>query len=180
MSKEVDYFKEKLRNLTKKGAIGGGGILLLVLVILGYFRISRPVIIIVPDCAGIHVRNQGAMNAVIYKVDTFWYWAGQVALLGNMPEIHQRVESEATPVRLQVPDIPGPAGGIQQREHCYMKLAVRYRIPGVPVFRYTTLLYFKYDPDRESWISTKSIPAKYRSLGSLGVGNVGKLELSFH
>jgi hypothetical protein len=179
MSDEVGYFKEKLNSLNQNRAILGGFILLLVLVGLGYFGVFRPVIVMHTDQAGIYVKNKGRMDALIYKVDGFWYWAGQVALLTNMPDIHQRVGPGAAPVRLQIPDIPIFDKQATQQRNCYMKLAVRYRIPGNPIFRYTTPLYFEYDPDRKIWAATRSIPTKYRSLGNLAIGNIGEIELSF-
>jgi hypothetical protein len=180
MSEEVDYFKEKLNKLNKNRAIVGGCILLVVLVGLGYLGISRPVIVMDIDQAdGVYVKNNGGMDALIYKVDGFWYWAGQVALLANMPDIHQRVGSGAAPVKLQIPDIPIFDKQAAQQGACYMKLAVRYMIPGIPIFRYTTPLYFEYAPDLKVWTATKGIPPKYRALGNLAVGNIGKIELSF-
>lgn len=179
MSDEADYLKEKLQGLSRRQAIFGGCILLLVLVFFGYFAVVRPVIVVLHGLPGISVKNTGRMDALICRVDGFWYWAGQVALLSNMPAVFQQVESGAAPVRLQVPDIPGPVGEIAQQGPWYMKLAVRYRIPGIPIFRYTTLSYFEFDPERQLWAPTENIPPKHRSLGKLGIGNVGKIELSF-
>jgi hypothetical protein len=180
MSEEVDYFKEKLKNLNRKWAILGGCILVVLLVGLGYFGAYRPVIVMDTDQAGIYIKNKGGMDALVYKVDGFWYWAGQVALLANMPGIHQRVGPGAAPVRLQIPDIPIFGGQATQESPCYMKLAVRYRIPGIPIFRYTTPLYFEYDLNRKIWAATKTIPPRYRSLGNLAIGNIGEIELDFH
>ena len=180
MSEEVDYFKDKLNKLNQKHAIWGGCILLAVLVGLGYFWISRPVIIMDAGQAGIHVKNNGGMDALIHKIDGFWYWAGRVALLTNMPGIRQRVGAGTAPVRLQIPDMPIPGKQATQTSACFMKLEVHYRIPGIPIFRYTTLLYFKYDPNRKIWAVTESIPPKHRSLGNLATGNIGKIELNFH
>jgi hypothetical protein len=180
MSKDTGDLKGKQQWLSRKRAMVGGCILLLVLTLLGYFWVVRPVIVMVPDLAGIDVKNQGGMDALIYKVDAFWYWGGQVAFVSNMPAIHQQVEATATPVRLQIPDIPGPSGEIAQNGPCYMKLAVRYRIPGNPIFRYTAVGYFKFDPHRQIWTPTKTIPPKYRSLGNLAMGNVREIELDYH
>ena len=171
---------EKLGNLNRKRAILCACVLLPILVGLGYFRVFRPVILVDTDQVEINVKNTGGMDAIIYKVDGFWYWAGQVALLANMPGIHQQVGAGAGPVRLGIPDIPVPSEQATQQSVFYMKLAVRYRIPGIPIFRYTTPLYFKYDPVHKMWAATKSIPPKYRSLGKLTMGNVGKIELTFH
>jgi hypothetical protein len=133
-----------------------------------------------PEPWGFDVKNQGGMDALIYRVDGFWYWGGQVALLHNMPAIHQQVEATPTPVRLQLPGIPAPSEEITQKGPCYMKLALRYRIPGIPVFRYTSVWYFQFNSQRQIWGPRESIPPKYRSLGNLAMGNVGRIELTFH
>ena len=171
--------KEKLRNVSKGWMILGGCILLIILILLGYSAVFRPVIDIAPGRPGIYVKNNGRMDALIYRVDGFWFWAGEVALLDNLPAIHQSVEPGTAPVRLQVPDIPSPVEKLGQEGPWYMKLAVRYGIPGIPVFRYATLLYFRYDRDRQTWTATKTIPPRYRALGNLGIGNVGMIELDF-
>ncbi|NVM23552.1 MAG: hypothetical protein HWN68_17440 [Desulfobacterales bacterium] len=180
MSEEVGYLKEKLENINQKRAILVGFILLFFLVVLGYFGFCRPIIVVVPGHPGIYVKNEGNMDALIVRVDGFWYWAGQVAMLDNMPDIHQLVEPGVVQVRLQLPDIPLPAKKITQENGCYMKLAVRYRIPGNPIFRYITMSYFRYDQNRKVWAAIKSIPVKYRSLGNVATGNVGRIELDFH
>ena len=95
MTEEVNYSKEKPKNINRKRAIWVGCILLVLLVGLGYFGVFRPIIVMDTDRAGIYVKNKGDMDALIYKVDGFWYWAGQVALLANMPGIHQRVRPAA-------------------------------------------------------------------------------------
>ena len=179
MSDEADYLKERPQSLSRRHAIVGGCILLLALVVFGYFAVARPVVVVVHGRTGISVKNTGRMDAFIYRVDGFWYWAGQVAFLSNMPAVLQQVESGAAPVRLQIPDIPGPEGEVAQQGPWYMKLVVRYRIPGIPIFRYRTLSYFEFDPARQAWAPTEDIPAKHRALGKLGIGDVGKIELSF-
>jgi hypothetical protein len=180
MRKDSDDLSEKKQRFSKRQAIVGSCVLLLMLSLLGFFAVVRPVIVIVPEGPSIDVKNQGGMTALIYRVDGFWYWDSQVALLGNMPSIHQRVKASATPVRLQVPDIPAPSEEILQRApHC-MKLAVRYRIPGIPIFRYTAVSYFEFDPCRQMWAQRQSIPPQCRSLGNLAMGNVGRIELEFH
>ena len=157
----------------------GGSVLLLFLALLGYFAIVRPVIVVVPGLPDIYVKNTGKTNALIYRVDGFWYWGGKVSLLGNLPAIRHLVEPGTGPVRLQIPHIPGPGGEIAHEGPWYMKLIVRYGIPGIPVFRYTTTLYFEFDLARKTWTSVDAIPPKYRALGNVGMGNVGKIELDF-
>jgi hypothetical protein len=174
------YLKEKLRSLDKKWAVGGGLVLFLILVGLGSSGVLRPLIVLDTDEGGIFVKNTGGVDALIHKVDGFWYWAGQVAFIANMPGVHQRVESGAGAVRLEIPDIPIPEKHATQQKPFYMKLAVRYRIPGIPIFRYTEPLFFEYDSDLNAWAITKSIPLKFRSLGNLTVGDVEQIELSFH
>ena len=180
MSVEVDYIKDKLKNLNHKHAIWGGCFLLVVLVGLGYFWISRPIIVMDAGQAGIQVKNNGGMDALIHKINGFWYWAGRVALLTNMPDIRQRVEPGTAPVRLQIPDMPIPGKQATETTACFMKLEVHYRIPGMPIFRYTTPLYFEYDAESKIWAATETIPVKHRSLGKLTVGNIGKVKLNFH
>ncbi len=179
MSEEVNDFKEKPGNLNRKWVVLGGCCLLFVFVGLGYSAVYRPVILDA-DRVGIYVKNTGGIDALIHKVDGFWYWAGQVALLANMPGIHQRVRAGSGPVKLQIPDIPLPGREILDQRACYMKLAVRYRIPGVPIFRYTSPLYFAYDPSQKVWTSAKSIPPKYRALGKVPLGNIDEIALDFH
>jgi hypothetical protein len=174
-----DYLKEKLSNLDKKWVVLGGLVLLLIVVGLGSSAVLRPLIVLDTDETGIVVKNTGGVDALVHKVDGFWYWAGQVAFIANMPDVHQRVESGADSVKLDIPDIPIPAKHAVQRSPFYMKLAVRYRIPGMPVFRYTEPLFFEYDSDLNGWATTESIPLKYRSLGNLTVGDVEQIELSF-
>ncbi|MGD8513713.1 MAG: hypothetical protein PVG85_07150 [Deltaproteobacteria bacterium] len=180
MSRDASGLTKKELRFSKKWAIMIGCVLVLVLTVVGYFGVVRPVIVLLPEPWGLDVKNQGGMDALIYRVDGFWYWGGQVALLHNMPAICQQVEATATPVRLQLPSIPTPSEEIAQKDPCYMKLAVRYKIPGIPTFRYTSSWYFEFDPQRQIWESRKSIPPKYRSLGNLAMGNVGRIELEFH
>lgn len=179
MSEEVDYLKKKFNKLNQNRVILGSCILLVVLVGLGYFWVYRPVIVMDTELAGIYVKNKGGIDALIYKVDGFWYWAGKVAFLANIPSIHQRVRPEAASVRLRIPDIPIHSEQATNKSACYMKLVVRYRIPGIPIFRYITPLYFKYDPNRKLWAVTETIPPQHRSLGNIAIGKVGKIELNF-
>lgn len=180
MGRDAGGLNRKEPRFSKRRAIMGGCVLLLVLTVVGYFGVVRPVIVLMPEPWGFDVKNQGGMDALIYRVDGFWYWGGQVALLHNMPAIHQQVEATPTPVRLQLPGIPAPSEEITQKGPCYMKLALRYRIPGIPVFRYTSVWYFQFNSQRQIWGPRESIPPKYRSLGNLAMGNVGRIELTFH
>lgn len=181
MSEEANYFKEKRGSLKGRRVVLGGCLLLLLLVGMGYLAFHRPVILFAHvDQAGMHIKNTGRIDALIYKIDGFWYWDGQVALLANMPDIHQRVQSGADAVRLQIPDIPTPGQQTSHQDAFYMKLAVRYRIPGIPIFRYTTPMYFGYDATQKTWVSAKSIPPKYRALGKVPLGNIGEIEIGFH
>ena len=180
MNQEVDYPKNKRSRLNKKWAIIGGFALFLILVGLGSLAVIRPVIVMDTNRSGIHIKNTGGMDALIYRVDGFWYWAGQVAFLANMPGIHQRVGPGVGSVRLQIPDIPSPDEQAAQQIPVYMKLVVRYGMPGIPVFRYRRLLYFEYNPRLKTWATTQSIPPKYRALGGLTTGNVGQIKLRFH
>lgn len=174
------YLKDKLKNVDKKWAVLGGLVLFLILAGIGSSAVLRPVIVLDSDETGVFVRNTGGTDALIHKVDAFWYWAGQVAFIANLPDVHQRVGSGGEFVRLDIPDIPIPEMHAMQPTHFYMKLAVRYTIPGMPVFRYTEPLFFEYDSDHKRWATTENIPIKYRSLGNLTVGDVEGIELSFH
>jgi hypothetical protein len=174
------YLKDKLRNLNKKWIVIGGLVVFLILVGLGSSAVLRPVVVLDTDETRVFVRNTGGVDALIHKVDGFWYWAGNVAFIANMPDVHQEVSPGAHPVRLDIPDIPIPEKHATQRQPFYMKLVVRYIIPGMPIFRYTEPLFFKYDSDLNGWATTENIPVKYRSLGSLTVGDVQPIELNFH
>jgi hypothetical protein len=174
------FLKEKLRNLDKKWAFLGGAVLFLILAGIGSSAVLRPVIVLDTDEAGILVKNTGGMDALIHKVDVFWYWAGRVAFIGNMPDVHQRVEPGSDAVRLEIPDIPIPEHAMQRKQPFYMKLSVRYTIPGIPVFRYSEPLFFDLDSGLKRWEDAENIPLKYRSLGTLTVGDVEQINLSFH
>ena len=145
----------------------------------GILSFMKPAIVMEKDGPRIFVKNQGRSEAVIFRVDGFWYWGGQVAMLDNMPRIRQRVTKGGSRVKLQIPDMPFPPEyGIRDRS-CFMKLVARYSIPGIPLFRFATRFYFKYDEGQNTWVATKQIPPKHRALGSLTVGDVGKIELDF-
>lgn len=139
----------------------------------------KPAIVMEKDGAGIFVKNQGRLEAVIFRVDGFWYWGGQVAMLDNMPRIRQRVSRDGPRVRLQIPDMPFPPEYGIREKNCFMKLVTRYSIPGIPLFRFTTRFYFEYNEEQNAWVATKQIPPKHRALGSLTVGDVGRIELNF-
>ena len=167
------------QGLSKRRWIVGSLILTAVLVVLGYFAAVRPQIVMAPHLPGISVENRGGKDALIYRVDGFWYWAGQVAFLNNMPAVRQQVKSGAVPVRLRIPDIPVPGRESALEGPWYMKLVIRYKMAHNPIFRFTTQVYFKLDPKGRQWTLTDTIPAKYRSLGKLGMGDVGKIDLEF-
>jgi len=169
--------EKRQQGLGKKYWILGGSLLLLVLVLLGYSAAQRPIIVMVPGIKDISVKNIGSLDALIYRIDGFWFWNGKVAMLKNIPSIHQRVASGMDPVRLKIPPIPGPEGDMIREGPWYMRLVVHYGMPGIPVLRYTTLLHFEFNSTRKAWALVEAIPAKYRALGSLGLGNVGKIEL---
>ena len=179
MSRELDDVKKRLSIPNRKWVSLSFFFLLLVLAGLAYLGIHRPIILAKTDLAGIHVKNDGGMDALIHRVDGFWYWAGNVASLANFPDIHQRVWAGAEPVKLQIPDIPIPGRQLSQPSEFYMKLSVRYTIPGIPFFRYTAPLYFQYDSINKMWALTNRIPSKYRSLGKLATGDIEHIELRF-
>ena len=89
MRKDSDDLSRKQQRFSKRQAIVGGCVLLLVLTLLGFFAVVRPVIVMVPEGPSVDVKNEGGMTALIYKVDGFWYWGGQVAFLGNIYEEHR-------------------------------------------------------------------------------------------
>jgi len=163
--------------LNRRLGIWGGCVLVVVVLLLGYSAAQRPVVVVVPGPPGISVKNTGSLEALIYRVDGFWFWGGKVAMLSNMPSIHQQVEPRTDPVRLQIPPIHGPDGDVAREGPWYMRLVVHYGMPHIPVFRYTTVLHFEFDSTHQRWTSVEVIPPKYRALGSLGLGNVGKIEL---
>ena len=180
MSEKTDYSEEKPRGLNKKWAIFGVVVLFLILVGLGSSAVLRPVIVLKSNERGVFVKNTGGLDALIHRVDGFWFWSGRVAYIANMPSIHQRVESGSDFVRLDIPNIPVPEEHTPQQGPFYMRLWVRYIIPGMPIFRYAEQLFFKYDPDLNRWTAAKDIPLKYRSLGTLTIGDVDKVKLKFH
>ena len=182
MSQELHYLAEKLQDLNRRWLIFGGCLLCLFLGFLGYFGIFRPFIVMttLTGQGGAYIKNSGHMDALIYRVDAFWYWGDKVAVLGNMPHIQQRLKRGDTPLRLHLPVVPVHDLGISNKTPLYMKLVVRYTIPRIPVFRYTTLMYFKCDPDHKRWAPTKTIPPRYRALGQLTTGNVAEIKARFH
>jgi hypothetical protein len=179
MSGKINHLGEDSRNpaIRKKRLLVTGFILLLVLTPLIYFAHLRPSIVAASSHPHIYVKNKGRMHAVIHRVDAFWYWAGKIAFLSDMPPICQQVAPGRMPVKLQIPDLPGPEEKTEPRGPWYMKLAIRYRIPRIPIFRYTSFLYYQFDPKHRQWTPVESIPPKYRALGKVGMGNVGKIEL---
>ncbi len=175
----TDYFLEIFRKLGRKQLFLIGCLLAVLLGILGYFGVSRPQIAMVSNKPDIYVVNRGDMNGLICRVDGFWYWAGRVGFLANMPDIRQEIISGDEPSRLKIPQVPSPVGVVVHNKPCYMKLIIRYQIPGIPIFKYKVNFYFKYDLKKDLWISSKNIPAGFRAFGSLGRGNVERIEVSF-
>jgi hypothetical protein len=180
MPEVPDYCERKPGWYAQRKTLYGGLIFLVATICLSVLGFVKPVVTMARGQPGIHLKNEGRLGARIHRVDGFWYWGGQVAMLRNIPPIQQTVQKGTLPVRLQIPDIPSPDGyGIQQ-EACYMKLIIRYTIPGIPIFRFTAPLYFRFDEKQHEWISTDSIPPQHRALGNLAVGNVDRVDLNFH
>lgn len=166
--------------MNSKKVVIGACILLMVLSGAVSLALFRPVVVMDRDWPDLSVKNEGLSDAVIFRVDGFWYWGGQVAMLINLPQFRQKVAKDDGPVRLFTSEIPLPgARGIREKT-CYMKLAIGYSMPHIPVFRFSRLLYFEYNEDQNKWSATENIPPKHRALGSLSVGNVGKIDLKFH
>ncbi|OEU45708.1 MAG: hypothetical protein BBJ60_05880 [Desulfobacterales bacterium S7086C20] len=175
MNDATDYLLERFQRLDRKQIFLAGCVLAVFLGALGYFGVSRPRIAMVSDKQGIYIVNRGDMNGLISRVEGFWYWAGQVGFLANMPDIRQEVRPGDKPVRLEIPRVPSPVGVVVHQKPCYMKLIICYHIPGIPVFKYKVNFYFKYDFNQDSWISSKNIPAEFRAFGSMGRGNVKRI-----
>jgi hypothetical protein len=180
MPEEMDHYEKKPAWYTQRKAIYGGFFLVVVTISLSVLAFLKPVIAMTPDRPGIHVKNTGRLGASIHRVDGFWYWAGHVAMLANIPPIRQVVDEGAAPARLQIPKMPAPGGYGIHEGPCYMKLVIRYTIPGIPVFRFTVPVYFRFDEKQQEWMPVGRIPAKHRALGNLSAGNVEKLNLNFH
>ena len=179
VNKEVTYSTGKRSGRNRTWAVLATCTLLLILAGLGYLAVYRPVIVMDSDHERVQVRNSGGTVALIYRVDGFWYWGGQVALVSNMPGIHQRIASGAGPVTLEIPKMPPPDERIAQQGPFYMKLVLRYGIPGIPIFRFTTPLYFHYDAVGKTWKAEDHIPPEYRALGNVPIGNIDFVEVSF-
>ena len=163
----------------RKRILLGAAVLLIVLGGLAYAASLRPIVVLDSHQGGVYVINDGATDALVNRVDGFWYYGGKVAMLANIPAIRQRIEAGQNRVKLDIPKIPPPHEQGLQFSPCFMKLVVRYGMPGIPIFRYAESLHFRYDSGQEAWAYVKSIPPKYRSLGKLAMGNVGKIKLHF-
>jgi hypothetical protein len=180
MAQGFDQTGEYLRSLSRKQVVWILSVLIPVAVMLAYCKVVRPNVDLIYSPPEIYAVNKGKADAFISRIDGFLFWKGQIAYIGNMPEVRQMISKGAVPEGLTIEGIPSiePLGAMS--EPYYLKLAVRYQMPGFPVFRYTSLLYLEFSPARFSWKQVKSIPAKYRSLGNLGVGKVNVIQLNYH
>jgi hypothetical protein len=179
MTQSFDQTGEYFKSLSRKQIFWSLSALLLVAAVLVYFKLVRPDVKLIFRSPNVFVVNHGKGDALINRVDGFLFSKGEIAYIGNMPTIQQRVGAGAAPKVLQIGAIPTVETMGLRREPWYLKLIIRYQSPGVPVFRYTSLLYLEISPDSFSWQHVEHIPAKYRALGSAGVGNVNvrRLEL---
>jgi|GEM_PF-2150153 len=178
----MDYANSHRRNKVgrfKKPRYVVAGLVLVVLVgIAVYFGIRRPQIVPVPGGPGVRIANEGRMDARIFRVDMFWYWGSEVGFITDIPPVTQHVKPTGNAERLDIPKIPAPDRMLGSGRSHFMKIAIRYQIPGIPIFRYRTIAYFRYDREKRRWLLIDTIPTRYRSLGNLGRGDVKMIELS--
>ena len=177
-----DRHSNEARRLKKPHYIMAGLILVILLGIAVYFGIHRPRVVPVPDGAGIRVANEGRLSARIFRVDTFWYWESQVGFIADFPPVNQLVPPAQGAERLDIPEIPAPdrvlTRVLTDGGPYFMKIVIRYEIPHIVIFRYRTNIYFRYDRENQKWLMIDTIPARYRSLGNLGRGDVEIIELN--
>ena len=154
-----------------------GSVLVIVLAIALYFGIRRPHIVTIRDEYGIEIRNRGDLRAYIFRVEIFWYWESQVGFLTDIPPVRQYVPPTGQRRQLDIPDIPAPDRVLGGRPTCFMRIVIHYQIPGVPLFRYRTVAYFEYDRKAKTWSMIDTMPARYRSLGNMGRGDVEMIKI---
>ncbi len=142
-----------------------------------FFGVRRPHIIATGDENGIYVKNVGETTGRIFRVDLFWYWESQVGYIVDLPPVSQTVPPGRTS-QLPIPPLPGPGSIVEGTGPFFMRMVVHYQMPGIPVFRYRSVLYFRQPPRNQNWVVVDEIPAKYRSLGSMGRGNVEMIKLN--
>jgi hypothetical protein len=145
--------------------------------ILLYFAIMRPRLAFTVHNGSLLVENLGKTSAAVHQVDVFFYHSEQIFFIENMPDIRQIIMPGNTPSPFQIPVIRYPLDRDQKKEPTYMKMSIRYYIPGIPVFRYTTLLYLKYNREQALWNLVKLIPGKYRALGKAVKGDIEFINL---
>jgi hypothetical protein len=179
MSQGFDQVGEYFRGFNRKQRFWVLVGLVLVLFALAYFKVVRPQVALVYKMPHIHVHNKGKSDAVIHRMDGFLFWEGKIAYVENMPKVRETVGKGLDMVLLQAPTIPLAKGFGKTNKPGYFKLIVRYQIPWFPIFRYTSLLFLKYNASDLTWEQTESIPSRYRSLGKAGVGDVDLIQLDF-
>ena len=149
------------------------------LIIFGVLAYLRPDIIIYAHENKIEVSNPGRTAAFIHKVDIFWFQEGRIIFVKNMPAIHQIVTPGHDRVPLKIPKIPGPSDEKSTLEPSFMKMSIRFHVPWVPVFRYSSDIFFAYDREHKLWTMVENIPARYRSLAGASQGDIHLLSVEF-
>lgn len=147
--------------------------------VIGHFGIRRPRIQVTRDASGIYLTNTGASIAEVVRVDAFWYWKSKVGYLVDMPDIAQEVppqDGQADAQKLAMPDIPRPTEICGNLAPCFMRMVVHYRRPHIPIFRYRLNAYFRFDDEDMVWRLIERMPARYRSMGNMGRGDVEMIE----
>ena len=152
-------------------------VLAAILAVAVFFGIRRPHIIATADGDGIYVKNVGETAGRISRVNLFWYWESQVGYIVDLPPVSQTVPP-GRDSQLPIAPLPGPGSVVEGTGPFFMRMVVHYQMPGIPVFRYRSVLYFRHDPRDQKWVVVAEIPAKYRSLGSMGRGNVEMIKLN--
>lgn len=155
----------------------GGSLALVLLAGLGYFYIVRPSLVLAPAGAEVFVKNTGKTQATVYQVEAFWYFDNQVFLLRGLPEIQKKIPGRSEPTRLGLAPFPSPIGAMGEQGPCFMKVVVFYYRPGLPLLRYRALFHFEYDWRHDEWIPVEEIPPKFRALGNVAVGDIGRIDL---